>query len=298
MFPPRVTAEEEPDVASLPVETLSSLPLSPLPVCLSLFLSLFRSFSFPLQYIGKPVQARFPFNRHFFLPFFPLPLLGGEFQASPEGGCCFFEACVLASGHDWRKSERNSDDSFRLLSRVRWYTCHRGQKSIVLRLADMHLHMQESRVHRVYKISAALIWRKVASTTTTLAASTQVPSSLFSRAEYGKSTRPCSFYFTFPFSLFSFVPLPTPFYHVLMTRVSSQSSLHRASNELRYSDRCSADRRTFFKFRRLFLFLLFLFTRNLTVLRNSVNLRRLRCFSNNAVWEESEVRWNFIDRSP
>ena len=49
MFP-RITVKEKPDVSSL--ETSSP--------------SLFLSFS--PQRIGKSVEARFPFNRHFFFP--------------------------------------------------------------------------------------------------------------------------------------------------------------------------------------------------------------------------------------
>lgn len=131
MFP-RITAEEEPDVSS--PETLFS-PFLSLPVSLALPLS--------LRNIGKSVPARFPFNRHFF------PLVKAR---------AVFEPCVLASGHDWRKSERNSDDSFRLLSRA-MYTCHCGQKSIVL---QVYTHT-DARACITYKMLA--VRRKKISTT-------------------------------------------------------------------------------------------------------------------------------------
>lgn len=187
MFP-RITAEEEPDVSS--PETLFS-PFLSLPVSLALPLS--------LRNIGKSVPARFPFNRHFF------PLVKAR---------AVFEPCVLASGHDWRKSERNSDDSFRLLSRA-MYTCHCGQKSIVL---QVYTHT-DTRACITYKMLA--VRRKKISTTVDgyNVDANVVVIMVASHATYGKSIVWLVLFYG-SISLSSFVPFPKPFYHVPMTRAS------------------------------------------------------------------------------
>ena len=84
MFPPRVTAEEEPDVASLPVETLSSLPLS-LCVSLSSYLSFVLSLS-RCNISENPSRLVFLLTVIFFFLFFPSPSSGGgSFKPAPRG---------------------------------------------------------------------------------------------------------------------------------------------------------------------------------------------------------------------